>query len=169
MNSMYDWLKKPAPTPLRSVARDLCSWTSSLLVCRKLLVQISSPKLFFLHLVKHIPSWMPGAGFKRHALRTRIKVRTMHDAPYEMVQKTVAAGTAVPSFTSRLISDNLAAVLGPIHDEEDIKGVAGTLYGGTCVDRDDLPGAHTSHVLISCSGHNFCNAGRIHFGHDIAP
>lgn len=83
----------------------------------------------FFPALKHIPSWMPGAGFKRHALRTRIKVRTMHDAPYEMVQKTVAAGTAVPSFTSRLISDNLAAGLGPTHDEEDIKGVAGTLYG----------------------------------------
>ncbi len=32
---------------------------------------------------------MPGAGFKRHALRTRAKVRNMHDVPYEMVQKTV--------------------------------------------------------------------------------
>ncbi|KAH9039121.1 cytochrome P450 [Lactarius pseudohatsudake] len=80
----------------------------------------------FFPALRHIPTWMPGAGFKRHALRTRVKVRTMHDAPYEMVQKTLAAGTAVPSFTSRLISDNLAA---PIHDEEDIKGVAGTLYG----------------------------------------
>jgi hypothetical protein len=71
----------------------------------------------------------------------------MHDAPYEMVQKTIvrressidtyphshlvkAAGTAIPSFTSRLISDNLSAGKGPVHDEEDIKGVAGTLYGG---------------------------------------
>ena len=44
--------------------------------------------------------------------------------------------------------------MGPVHDEEDIKGVAGTLYGGTSVDRDDLPGAHTSHVLISCSGYS---------------
>jgi hypothetical protein len=44
-----------------------------------------------------------------------------------------AAGTAIPSFTSRLISDNLAAGMSPIHDEEDIKGVAGTLYGGAFV------------------------------------
>ncbi len=42
-----------------------------------------------------------------------------------------AAGTAIPSFTSTLISDNLAAGTSPVHDEEDIKGVAGTLYGGT--------------------------------------
>lgn len=90
---------------------------------------------------------MPGAGFKRHALRTRAKVRNMHDAPYEMVRKTIvrcespidtyshshlvkAAGTAIPSFTSTLISDNLSAGKCPVHDEEDIKGVAGTLYGG---------------------------------------
>ncbi|KAI0297971.1 cytochrome P450 [Russula brevipes] len=84
----------------------------------------------FFPALKHIPTWMPGAGFKRHALRTRVKVRTMHDTPYEMVRKATAAGTAMPSFTSRLISDNLAAGMSPIHDEEDIKGVAGTLYGG---------------------------------------
>jgi len=82
----------------------------------------------FFPALRHIPTWMPGAGFKRHALRTRVKVRTMHDTPYEMVRKATAAGTAIPSFTSSLISDNLAAGQSPIHDEEDIKGVAGTLY-----------------------------------------
>ncbi len=49
-----------------------------------------------------------------------------------MIISVKAAGTAVPSFTSRLISDNLDARKGPVHDEEDIKGVAGTLYGGDC-------------------------------------
>lgn len=83
----------------------------------------------FFPALRHIPTWMPGAGFKRHALRTRIKVRNMHDTPYEMVRKATAAGTAIPSFTSTLISDNLAAGTSPVHDEEDIKGVAGTLYG----------------------------------------
>lgn len=37
--------------------------------------------------------------------------------------------------------------MGPIHDEEDIKGVAGTLYGGTCVDRDDICLALTLHMF----------------------
>ncbi|KAI9509896.1 cytochrome P450 [Russula earlei] len=78
----------------------------------------------FFPALRHIPTWMPGAGFKRHALRTRVKVRTMHDTPYEM-----AAGTAIPSLTSSLISENLAAGKHPVHDEEDIKGIAGTLYG----------------------------------------
>ncbi|KAI0276059.1 cytochrome P450 [Russula aff. rugulosa BPL654] len=75
----------------------------------------------FFPALRHIPTWMPGAGFKRHALRTRIK----------MVRKATAAGTAIPSFTSTLISDNLAAGTSPIHDEEDIKGVAGTSAADT--------------------------------------
>lgn len=127
--------------------------------------------------VKHIPTWMPGAGFKRHALRTRIKVRTMHDTPYEMVRKATvsldsristshsfflkAAGTAIPSFTSRLISDNLAAGHSPVHDEEDIKGVAGTLYGGALSPSPDLAvrRLHFTRLtfLISCGGYGGCS------------
>ena len=38
-------------------------------------------------LVRHIPSWMPGAGFKRHALKTRKAVQEMINVPYEMVKK----------------------------------------------------------------------------------
>ncbi|KAH9986195.1 cytochrome P450 [Russula compacta] len=83
----------------------------------------------FFPALRHVPTWMPGAGFKRHALRTRVKVQTMHDTPYEMVREAMAAGAAIPSLTSRLISDNLAAGTSPVHDEEDIKGLAGTLYG----------------------------------------
>jgi hypothetical protein len=128
--------------------------------------------------VKHIPTWMPGAGFKRHALRTRIKVRTMHDTPYEMVRKATvshdsrtntshsffvkAAGTAIPSFTSRLISDNLAAGQSPVHDEEDIKGVAGTLYGGTLLPSPDLVFRRLHFTrftfLISCGGYGGCSS-----------
>lgn len=78
----------------------------------------------------------------------------MHDMPYEMVRKATfnhdsrlntsppffvkAAGTATPSFTSRPISDNLAAGQPPLYDEEDIKGVAGTPYGGTLLPSTDL-------------------------------
>ena len=62
-----------------------------------------------------------------------------------------AAGTAIPSFTSTLISDNLTAGTSPVHDEEDIKGVAGTLYGGTFplfLIRASSLDAHTSHASL---------------------
>lgn len=59
-----------------------------------------------------------------------------------------AAGTAIPSFTSTLISDNLAAGTSPVHDEEDIKGVAGTLYGGAFPRLSD-PGSRLRRSLFT--------------------
>src|SRR6266702_836897 len=91
-NSMYAWQKKPEQTLSPAEAQDPCLLTSFLPVCRNLPWYYNEPLLTESRLVKHIPTWMPGAGFKRHALRTRVKVRTMHDAPYEMVQKTVVRG-----------------------------------------------------------------------------
>ena len=90
----------------------------------------------------------------------------MHDTPYEMVREAMvshgsfvnthslilvkAAGTAIPSLTSRLISDNLAAGTSPVHDEEDIKGLAGTLYGGGFPPSDilDLRRSHFTHFTF---------------------
>ena len=37
--------------------------------------------------VRHIPSWMPGAGFKRYAMITRKAVREMLDQPYDLVKQ----------------------------------------------------------------------------------
>ncbi|THH18237.1 hypothetical protein EW146_g2711 [Bondarzewia mesenterica] len=86
-------------------------------------VMCSSPAL------KYLPTWMPGAGFKRHAFKTREKVRRMIDAPFQMVKRTIAAGTAIPSFTSSLIVEKEADDSYNLDEEEDIKGAAGVLYG----------------------------------------
>lgn len=40
-----------------------------------------------LYLVRHIPTWMPGAGFKRHALKARAAILAMLDRPYELVKQ----------------------------------------------------------------------------------
>ncbi|KAI0313057.1 cytochrome P450 monooxygenase [Amylostereum chailletii] len=82
----------------------------------------------FFPILKYMPTWMPGAGFKRTALEARKKVRLMHDVPYEMVRDTMANGAAIPSFTSSLLVENENAGTTPIHSEEDIKGAAGTLF-----------------------------------------
>lgn len=165
MNSMYVWLKKPESTPSRAVARDLSSSTSFLLVCRKLPVTnfLSLKQTLFSKTYTHLDarSWFQAT---RHSdpnqgpyyARRAIRDGTENNGKRGLFPKITrvasftrqkAAGTAVPSFTSRLISDNLAAGMGPIHDEEDIKGVAGTLYGGTCVDRDDFSLALTLHMF----------------------
>lgn len=41
-----------------------------------------------------LPVWMPGAGFKREALRVRGMVQAMMDAPYEMVRGAMVRGFA---------------------------------------------------------------------------
>lgn len=41
--------------------------------------------------VKHIPSWMPGAGFKRHALLVRGHIRAWVDTGYDMVMSAIVS------------------------------------------------------------------------------
>jgi hypothetical protein len=100
---MYVWQKRPERIPSLVVAQARSLLTSFLLVCRVLrpfeTADVSSRAF---SLVKHIPTWMPGAGFKRHALRTRIKVRNMHDTPYEMV-RTAMVSRGSPINTRSLI------------------------------------------------------------------
>lgn len=38
------------------------------------------------YVVKHIPLWMPGSGFKSRAFEIRDLVRKMLDTPFEMVK-----------------------------------------------------------------------------------
>lgn len=59
----------------------VCKWRPSLL-----LWAASSAHLFA---VKHIPTWMPGAGFKRNAFKVRDLVRALMDAPYNMVKNAM--------------------------------------------------------------------------------
>ena len=39
--------------------------------------------------VKQLPTWVPGAGFKREAFRIRGMVHNMMQTPYEMVKNAV--------------------------------------------------------------------------------
>ncbi|KAI0027606.1 cytochrome P450 monooxygenase [Vararia minispora EC-137] len=86
----------------------------------------------FIPILRHIPAWMPGAGFKRVALKAREKVAAMHDAPFQMVREKMAAGDLIPSFTSRLLAENDNQLdLSRRTDHAEIRGAAGTLYAGT--------------------------------------
>ncbi|KAG2004361.1 cytochrome P450 [Coprinopsis cinerea AmutBmut pab1-1] len=58
----------------------------------------------FLPLLKYLPEWCPGSGFLRQAKEWRRAVYSMRDAPFEMVLRALASGTAQPSFVSNLIS-----------------------------------------------------------------
>ena len=96
--------------------------------------------------LKHVPSWFPGARWKRTAEKFRQTLTNMTDVPYRFVQEQIvsslrasplqngwvnrytpqAAGTAIPSYTSELLSgENLDA-----ETESNIKWSAASLYAG---------------------------------------
>ncbi|PCH36253.1 cytochrome P450 [Wolfiporia cocos MD-104 SS10] len=80
--------------------------------------------------LKHIPTWMPGAGFKRKALEVRALVDRMHNIPYQSVCRSLATGMAKPSFLASLIeTGSKEAPLTPGMEQE-VKGAAATLYVG---------------------------------------
>ncbi|KAH9916560.1 cytochrome P450 [Epithele typhae] len=82
----------------------------------------------FFPLLKELPTWGPGAGFKRNAFRIRALVEELMNAPYELVRSQIAAGTARPSFTASLLEETFARG-GPTAEEaDDIKGAAGAIF-----------------------------------------
>ncbi|TFY58715.1 hypothetical protein EVJ58_g6244 [Rhodofomes roseus] len=81
----------------------------------------------FFPIMKHIPSWMPGAGFKRHALAVKEDIRKATHMTYYSVKDALAAGTARPSFAAALIED--AQRNGTLaRDELDIMAASSTIY-----------------------------------------
>ncbi|KAJ3769540.1 cytochrome P450 [Lentinula raphanica] len=54
---------------------------------------------------KYVPSWMPGAGFKRQAASWRKSVLQMRDAPFEEVTNIMKQENITSSFVSNLLAD----------------------------------------------------------------
>ncbi|PCH42868.1 cytochrome P450 [Wolfiporia cocos MD-104 SS10] len=83
----------------------------------------------FFPFLRHMPTWLPGAGFKKRALEVRPVVRAMLDSPFHMVKEAMLAGTASSSFTASLLEEVLRERKLTAQDEDDIKGAAGVLFG----------------------------------------
>ncbi|KAI0258892.1 cytochrome P450 [Gloeopeniophorella convolvens] len=76
--------------------------------------------------LKHIPSWFPGAGLKRDALKAYHAVVDSIERPYNEVKAALANGTAAPSAAATMIS-----TLGSSPTTEDVfasKAVPGIMY-----------------------------------------
>ena len=103
--------------------------------------------------VKHVPSWFPGASYQRRLKTTREYVEHMKTLPFERVRAgrvslflslyhcspdlnanfQQRAGTAKPSLIGELLDDyELSGVVDPDH-ENDIKLVGAVMYGGTAL------------------------------------
>ncbi|EPQ52446.1 cytochrome P450 [Gloeophyllum trabeum ATCC 11539] len=55
--------------------------------------------------LRHIPDWMPGAGFKRLPPGTREDMHAFVNRPFEEVLKRMADGTAVPCYTMQMLEE----------------------------------------------------------------
>jgi hypothetical protein len=86
----------------------------------------------FFPMLRHVPSWIPGADFKRRAIALHKDFDAFLSAPFEMVKRNMKSGTAEASFTSTHLEKHAQANGGFIsaEDEEDIKCVAGHLFAG---------------------------------------
>ncbi|PPQ77485.1 LOW QUALITY PROTEIN: hypothetical protein CVT25_011355 [Psilocybe cyanescens] len=72
--------------------------------------------------LRHLPSWFPGAGFKRYANESKDLTTAMREVPFAFTEQSVASGTALPSIVSQLLSNG--------EDRSFIKNIAATIYSG---------------------------------------
>ncbi|KJA21677.1 hypothetical protein HYPSUDRAFT_41817 [Hypholoma sublateritium FD-334 SS-4] len=78
------------------------------------------PGVSLLHVfpvLRFLPAWFPGAGFKRHALKCRKIALEICDVPIDIVQKQINDGTAAKCVTVEFLEtcqskDGLAAITG---------------------------------------------------------
>ncbi|XHF99537.1 hypothetical protein AWENTII_003037 [Aspergillus wentii] len=93
----------------------------------------------FMPILKYVPSWFPGAEFKRKAKAWNKNVQGTIDVPYAFVQEQMKKGKYEPSYLSSLLEDGL-----PAKDSEEeivIKNSAMSLYAG---------GADTTVSSLAC-------------------
>ncbi|KAI0632668.1 cytochrome P450 [Trametes polyzona] len=82
----------------------------------------------FFPILKGLPLWAPGSGFKHRAFNVRRLIKKTLDTPFDMVKSAWRAGTAASSFTVDLLEESLSAGGLTAAREDDIKGAAGVIY-----------------------------------------
>ncbi|KAH7915525.1 cytochrome P450 [Hygrophoropsis aurantiaca] len=97
MSATYDYETAPSGDPIVTVVD----------MVNRLGLEYMSPEqgwfLSVLPFLLHLPSWFPGATIKRKAILCAKYGVEMVETPLEYVQKSIAAGTAGPSFVSDLL------------------------------------------------------------------
>jgi hypothetical protein len=83
--------------------------------------------------MRHIPSWLPGAGFKRWATHSCKLSTEFTDKPFNDAKLALANGFGTASFVSRSLESLKDKNLGVnLENEEDvIKVAAASIYAGT--------------------------------------
>ncbi|KAF7365163.1 Cytochrome p450 [Mycena venus] len=77
-------------------------------------------------ILRHLPSWMPGAGFQRFAAESRQLAQEMREVPYNFVKQNMHDGVEPKSMVAKLLEANKAR---GCSDENAIQEVAAVAYG----------------------------------------
>ncbi|KAJ7731639.1 cytochrome P450 [Mycena metata] len=110
----------PAHDPYISLAEEAVTSAAVATIPGKFLVD-SIPML------KHIPDWFPGAGFKRQAREWRKLGRRVQEVPFNELKHRISSGTAPYSFAAQCL-ENLAESKDAYYTEETVRGTAAVVY-----------------------------------------
>ncbi|KAI0820142.1 cytochrome P450 [Trametes gibbosa] len=83
----------------------------------------------YIPFLKHVPSWFPGATFKRQAAEWRKATNAMVEVPFKAVRSAMAEGKESPSMIMSLLHE-LNEDQDKSHRENIISGVAAAAYTG---------------------------------------
>ncbi|KAG6875967.1 hypothetical protein C0992_001649 [Termitomyces sp. T32_za158] len=90
----------------------------------------------FIPLLKYIPAWMPGAGFKRKARMWRDYTTQVVEKPFAAVQQSLAKGEAMqPSFVSYCLESLESSAEDTYAQQRIIQDTAASLYEGDLTPR----------------------------------
>ncbi|KAK1226584.1 hypothetical protein PQX77_010424 [Marasmius sp. AFHP31] len=78
--------------------------------------------------LRYVPSWFPGAGFKRKAKEWRKLYNRMNTEPFEMVKKQMETGTAQPSFVAGALTKVHDDPKGCGYTEKELMYTAGSMF-----------------------------------------
>lgn len=81
-------------------------------------------------LVRHLPDWFPGAGFKRNAAIWKKKIEEFVDEPYGFVLNERRKGTAKASFVSTVLDGMETKKELDTLQDFDLRWTANSMYAG---------------------------------------
>ncbi|KAF8526656.1 cytochrome P450 [Hysterangium stoloniferum] len=81
-------------------------------------------------ILKYVPEWVPGAGFKRKARIWRTLIMKMVNVPFQAAKDIWEKGSTVPSLAASLFEDLNSRTNVPLDEEEIIRNVTGIVHVG---------------------------------------
>ncbi|RDX54448.1 cytochrome P450 [Lentinus brumalis] len=81
--------------------------------------------------LRYLPSWFPGAGFKRKAIQWKTKMEEFVDKPFELVKSRMREGTATPCFCTTLLDEMLDKDEKHAEQDFDLRWTANSMYSAS--------------------------------------